>query len=93
MRPTLREIEPDVFQPSSPQVSNNFATIFIFIVLILFLKSSVYMFNYEFCTRDSLPIPEVINLIIYIMSAYNKQDSTKEEKSLEEPQNPEPNSQ
>lgn len=70
-----------------------FATIFIFIVLILFLKSSVYMFNYEFCTRDSLPIPKVINLIIYTMSAYNKQDSTKEEKSLEEPQNPEPNSQ
>lgn len=51
------------------------------------------MFNYEFYTQESLPIPKVINLITYTVSAYNKQDSTKEEKSLEEPQNPEPNSQ
>lgn len=93
MRPSLREVKPDVFQPSPPQVSNNFATIFIFIVLILFLKSIVYMFNYDFCTRESLPIPKVINLITYTVSAYNKQNTTKEEKSLDESQNPEPNSQ
>lgn len=51
------------------------------------------MFNYDFCTRESLPIPKVINLITYTVSAYNKQNTTKEEKSLDESQNPEPNSQ
>lgn len=51
------------------------------------------MFNYKFCTREPLPIPKVRNLVIYTVSAYNKQNTTKEEKSLDESQNPEPNSQ